>query len=119
MYRLMKSNPIDFHTIKTSTMKNIKTLCTTLSILAAGCLMFAGTPVFANVGDVMIQGFDWGAGAGWWSTVGTQASTLHSAGFNVIWLPPCGTTVDKHGYLPNQWYDLNDSPYGNQAALVG
>ena len=99
-------------------MKNVKALGATLSLLMAGCVVMSGTPVSAAANDIMIQGFDWGSGSGWWSTVQTQAGTLKGSGFTMIWLPPCSATVDKHGYLPNQWYDLNDSPYGNQSALV-
>lgn len=82
-----------------------------------GCFLSLAASLFAANSDIMIQGFDWGSGGGWWSTVQGQSSTLKSAGFTVIWLPPCTKTADSHGYLPTQWYDLNDSPYGNQAAL--
>jgi alpha-amylase len=67
----------------------------------------------------MIQGFDWGSGAGWWTTIQNDATTLHNSGFTMVWFPPCSKTADTHGYMPTQWYDLNDSPYGNQSALVG
>jgi alpha-amylase len=71
----------------------------------------------ASYTDIMIQGFDWGANNGvWYTTVQGQVSTLKSAGFTVIWLPPPSATADTHGYLPTMWYDLTSS-YGDQAQL--
>src|SRR3569833_1598628 len=125
MHRLMKSlrgkHPLrhDFRDDWASTIKKTKILCTTLSVLAAGGLMIFSTPAFAGSSDVMIQGFDWGShNTGWWATVQSTAGTLKSAGFTMIWLPPCSSTVDQYGYMPNQWYDLNNGRYGNQSALV-
>jgi len=87
-------------------------------LTVAGCLIGLSTSAFAANNDIMIQGFDWGSGSGWWTTVQGQATTLHNAGFTMIWLPPSSKTADTHGYLPTQWYNLDGSPYGSQASLV-
>ena len=84
-----------------------------------GCLLGVSTSAFAaGSSDIMFQGFDWNSGAGWYGTVQSDASTLQAAGFTMVWLPPPTASADTHGYLPTMWYDLNDSSYGNQSALV-
>jgi alpha-amylase len=67
--------------------------------------------------DVILQGFIWGTQSGWWTTINTCASTISSAGFTYVWLPPCSAAADTHGYLPTQWYSLTSS-YGTQAQLT-
>ena len=66
--------------------------------------------------DVMLQGFTWNVQSGEWTTISSNASAIASAGFTMVWLPPCSMSADTNGYLPTQWNNLA-SNYGTQAQL--
>ena len=55
--------------------------------------------VNAAAGDVLLQAFDWGsADAGnWYGTVQGKVSSIASAGFTKVWLPPPAQSVDVQG----------------------
>ena len=58
---------------------------------------------------VILQGFDWNAlsnRGSLYSQLQSQASSIGAAGFNAVWFPPPSQSVDKEGYLPQEWYHL-------------
>mmetsp|Transcript_48119 Transcript_48119/g.112510 ORF Transcript_48119/g.112510 Transcript_48119/m.112510 type:complete len:1507 (-) Transcript_48119:36-4556(-) len=67
---------------------------------------------------VIFQGFDWGShkANSWWNVLQSLLPEFRSAGLNMVWLPPVSDSVDSHGYLPRQWYNL-DSKYGSASEL--
>jgi alpha-amylase len=48
---------------------------------------------------------------------GTNSSTLQTAGFDAIWLPPPSKSTGGMGYIPTVWYDLNNA-HGTQVQLA-
>ncbi|MEM6328430.1 MAG: alpha-amylase C-terminal beta-sheet domain-containing protein [Bacteroidota bacterium] len=42
---------------------------------------------------------------------------MADAGITMVWLPPPSQSAAAEGYLPNEWYDLDASAYGDQAGL--
>lgn len=70
--------------------------------------------------EVMIQGFHWTTDASatkWYEVIKSSSSTLQTAGFDAIWLPPPSKSTGGMGYIPTVWYDLNNAQ-GTQAQLV-
>jgi hypothetical protein len=68
---------------------------------------------------VVLQGFDWNAignRGSLYSTLASQAGAIHSAGFDAVWMPPPSQSVDKEGYLPQEWYKLESE--SNQLSAV-
>lgn len=73
-----------------------------------------------QVPHVMLQGFNWWScdnKKGWYNVLKGQVQNIKAAGFDMVWLPPPAFCVDKRGYLPSKWYDLN-SKYGTQDELI-
>lgn len=61
---------------------------------------------------VLLQGFDWEALSNRqssYSAVANQAGSLKSAGFTGVWIAPGAQSVDKQGYMPQEWYQLEGS----------
>jgi len=70
--------------------------------------------------EVMMQGFHWTTDASatkWYEVIKSNSSTLQTAGFDAIWLPPPSKSTGGMGYIPTVWYDLNNAQ-GTQAQLV-
>ena len=71
---------------------------------------------------VILQGFDWdalGNRGNLYSQLQGAASSIGEAGFNAIWFPPPSQSVDKEGYLPQEWYTLeSESNQMNAVASV-
>jgi alpha-amylase len=62
---------------------------------------------------ILLQGFHWRSHESeWYKILVENASKIQHFGFDYIWLPPCSVSVDKQGYLPTEWYNLN-SNYGS------
>ncbi|MCX7882484.1 MAG: alpha-amylase family glycosyl hydrolase [Brevinematales bacterium] len=67
--------------------------------------------------DIILQGFHWSAtNRNWWTTLATNAPSIASAGFTMVWFPPVSDSADNNGYLPRRWYTLA-SCYGNGSSL--
>ncbi|MEM1057312.1 MAG: alpha-amylase C-terminal beta-sheet domain-containing protein [Bacteroidota bacterium] len=67
---------------------------------------------------VLLQGFHWNSHThDWWRVVRDHADAIADAGFTMVWLPPPSQSAAPQGYLPNEWYDLDSSAYGDQAGL--
>jgi alpha-amylase len=43
-----------------------------------------------------------------WTDISNGAGAWQTAGFTMIWFPPCSRAADNYGYLPTQWYDHNN-----------
>jgi alpha-amylase len=79
--------------------------------------------VVSNVNDTLLsstmsfsgvafQAFDWGAlsnRGSQYQKISNAARTLASAGFGAVWFPPPSKSVDKQGYMPQQWTELEGS----------
>mmetsp|Transcript_75945 Transcript_75945/g.180580 ORF Transcript_75945/g.180580 Transcript_75945/m.180580 type:complete len:873 (+) Transcript_75945:91-2709(+) len=73
-----------------------------------------------QVTHVILQGFNWWSCEnknGWYKVLKEKVPDFKNAGFDMVWLPPPAKCVDKRGYLPSVWYDLN-SYYGSQEDLI-
>jgi alpha-amylase len=44
-----------------------------------------------------------------WTDISAGAPYWKTAGFTLIWFPPCSYSADTYGYLPTQWYSYNNS----------
>ncbi|GAA3522638.1 hypothetical protein GCM10022393_41560 [Aquimarina addita] len=72
--------------------------------------------------DVMLQGFDWNIfsnlpnGTSWFDIINQNSQVINSAGFDMLWLPPCSDSAAPQGYLPRELYNFN-SAYGSEADL--
>ena len=58
---------------------------------------------------VIFQSFDWASlsnRGNVYTNIGNMASSLAAAGIDAVWFPPPSQSVDKEGYLPQQWYLL-------------
>ena len=70
--------------------------------------------------DLMLQGFHWDSAnqKGNWYGILDQMSSEISKYFSVVWMPPPNNTPSfaKQGYLPTDWYDLNNY-YGTKTTL--
>jgi hypothetical protein len=55
---------------------------------------------------VIFQSFDWDSlsdrGA-LYNIINNMASDLSNAGIDAVWFPPPSQSIDKQGYLPQQW----------------
>lgn len=74
---------------------------------------------YANTDAVLLQGFHWTAwssSTAWWDVIAQNSSTIASAGFSAVWLPPPSDAASNEGYLPRRWYNLN-SRYGTEQEL--
>ena len=70
--------------------------------------------------EVMMQGFHWTTDASttkWYEVIKSNSSTLQTAGFDAIWLPPPSKSTGGMGYIPTVWYDLNNA-HGTQVQLA-
>lgn len=68
---------------------------------------------------VIFQSFDWASlsnRGNVYTNIGNMASSLASAGIDAVWFPPPSQSVDKEGYLPQQWY-LLESESNLKAAI--
>jgi alpha-amylase len=73
-----------------------------------------------NGKDVMLQAFHWDSanqGGTWYNMVNNNSERIGSY-FTVVWMPPPNTcpSFAKQGYLPENWYNLNNY-YGTQSSL--
>lgn len=88
-------------------------------ILSVACAHATNTTSKGSDGWVLLQGFDWSAisnRGSLYSTLKSQASFISSSGFDGVWFPPPSTSVDKEGYLPQEWYQLESE--SNQLAAI-
>lgn len=79
---------------------------------------FADTGLFAS-NAILFQAFNWVSISNrntQFATITNQAASIQSAGFTHAWLPPPSQSVDKEGYLPQQWYVLEGD--ANQRAAI-
>lgn len=70
--------------------------------------------------EVMMQGFHWTTDVSatkWYEVIKSNSSTLQTAGFDAIWLPPPSKSTGGMGYIPTVWYDLNNA-HGTQVQLA-
>lgn len=70
--------------------------------------------------EVMMQGFHWTTDVSttkWYEVIKSNSSTLQTAGFDAIWLPPPSRSTGGMGYIPTVWYDLNNA-HGTQVQLA-
>jgi hypothetical protein len=70
--------------------------------------------------EVMMQGFHWTTDVSttkWYEVIKSNSSTLQTAGFDAIWLPPPSKSTGGMGYIPTVWYDLNNA-HGSQVQLA-
>lgn len=86
--------------------------------LHGGCISLA--PCLDDQSShIILQGFRWDScnyKEGWYNFLKPRVRDLAELGFDMIWLPPPGNSVDNQGYLPREWYDLN-SKYGSPDEL--
>lgn len=70
--------------------------------------------------EVMMQGFHWTTDVSttkWYEVIKSNSTTLQTAGFDAIWLPPPSKSTGGMGYIPTVWYDLNNA-HGTQTQLT-
>ena len=75
--------------------------------------------VWAQGGDVMLQGFNWVSysnSTGWYNVVKSKSTELDAIGIDAIWMPPPSNSGAAEGYLPRQLYNIS-TPYGTEAEL--
>lgn len=74
--------------------------------------------------EVMLQGFHWtsynpanNGNKGWYQIIQENAQVIKDAGFDYVWFPPPSrSAAGDNGYLPTEWFTLENG-YGNQDAL--
>jgi len=79
---------------------------------------FLDTGLFAS-SAILFQAFNWVSISNrnaQFATIASQAATIKGAGFTHAWLPPPSQSVDKEGYLPQQWYVLEGD--ANQRSAI-
>ncbi len=90
-----------------------------------------GTVIHAEkTTEILFQAFPWDAQVEgqkhvWYRHLQTKLPNLREAGMTHVWFPPMSKSVDVHGYLPGDLYDLGKGPasgenrtlYGNQEEL--
>ena len=55
---------------------------------------------------VIFQAFDWDSlsdRGSLYTTIDGMAVDLSHSGINAVWFPPTSQSIDKQGYLPQQW----------------
>src|SRR6187402_1195588 len=87
------------------------------------CLLFYSfvfSQTKATGKEVMIQGFHWTTDVSttkWYEVIKSNSTVLQTAGFDAIWLPPASKSTGGMGYIPTEWYNLNNA-HGTQAQLT-
>lgn len=79
----------------------------------------------ANVNDVYFQAFGWDiqdqayvkADGGLYNFLSFRADALSAAGFNVVWMPPPSKSTGGMGYIPTEYFNFNQTPFGTEAQL--
>ena len=104
-----------------------------LYLFLAACLLLSVTPAGVSVDpqryngtgkEVMLQGFHWtsynpanNGNKHWYRIIAENASVIKEAGFDYVWFPPPSrSAASDNGYLPTQWYALENG-YGTKAEL--
>lgn len=88
-----------------------------LALVLVAPLAQAGS-LDGNSSDVMLQGFHWYSYQTypWWGAIQSNAATIKSAGFTMVWLPPPSDAASNEGYLPRR-LEVLDSKYGSATDL--
>jgi alpha-amylase len=103
-----------------------------------GLVLLSGAPLYSSLNansaapqryngvgkEVMLQGFYWksyipteNGNKHWYRILTENAGVIKDAGFDYVWFPPPSrSAAGDNGYLPTQWYDLNNG-YGDETEL--
>jgi len=69
---------------------------------------------------ILLQGFNWEScheQKGWFNALREKVPRIAGFGVDLMWLPPVSASVDEHGYMPTEWFNL-DSRYGSRRELA-
>ena len=73
---------------------------------------------------VLLQAFDWlstkrslHSDKSYYRRIEDRVPMIADFGFTHVWLPPPSLSVDEHGYMPSEIYNLDGSEYGDEAEL--
>jgi alpha-amylase len=99
-------------------LRNAALTLTSLLALVLAAPAAVAAPLDGNSSEVMLQGFHWHSHQTypWWNVIKNNATTIKSAGFDMVWLPPPSDAASNEGYLPRR-LELFTSKYGNETEL--
>jgi alpha-amylase len=99
-------------------LRNAALTVTSLLALVLAAPAAIANPLNGNSSEVMLQGFHWHSYQTypWWNVLKNNASTIRSAGFDMVWLPPPSDAASNEGYLPRR-LELLNSKYGTETDL--